>query len=684
MPYLHIENFEAGLDTRKTRYTAPPGTLRVLKNAHINRGKEIERRKAFAEIGTLPADTFGLHGVQDQLWTFGSVTTPATLPATVEYQQLVDPNGGNMTALLAAENFAGKIYAVAEFDNGYIQHFYDGAVVTDWNAVAQSVATARTVASALGARLDTDGTADVVVVGDTIILTGDPGTAFSVTTANTELTITETQAAVAAQPEVRATASFDITSGTAGQTFNTVDRVEIDGLDLMGDPVNHTGDNATTAQAVADRINSYTTEYEASASGATVTVTAPPGLGAAANGRVLSVDVSGDVTVGNLSDMSGGQDPVDPVPQISEISVDTFGVAVTYTVTLEGTDYKIVGESSGMATTVRAVKQKMYAVVGSLLYFSGFSGVNGDADPTQWSGGDTNETGEGFINLSTQYSGSEELTGLGVYQGRVAVFSRRAVQIWSVDPDPAQNILYQTLLNVGAIAPHSIIEYGDLDIFFLSETGIRSMRARDSSNLASADDVGVAIDAELADYVTGLSRDKVVGAKAVVEPADGRYLLAIGSRVYVFSNFPGSRISAWSTYDLGAEVADWAVAGSRLYARVGDSLRLYGGYSGQEYDTDETEVILPFLDASNPAGYKQIQGLDAGTDGTWKVEMASEPDQPDEYEEIAVITGSTYGSSQRVGMVGKSTHVSLRFTTSEAERAAIGNAIIHYRDLKAD
>jgi len=684
MPYLHIENFEAGLDTRKTRYTAPPGTLRVLKNAHITRGKEIERRKAFAEIDTFPAGTFGLHGVQDQLWTFGSAATPAGLPATVEYQQLTDPQGGTMRALWAAENFAGKIYAIAEFDNGYIQHFYDGAVVTDWNSVAQDVASVRTVASALGARLDTDGTATVVVVGDTVILTGEPGAAFSVSTANTEVTITETQAAVAAQAEVPATASFDVTGGSEGQTFNTVDRVEIDGLDVMGDPVNYTVDNATTAQAVADRINSYTTDYSASASGATVTVTAPPGLGASANGRTLTVDVGGDVTVGSLSDMSGGADPVDPVPQISEISVDTFAAATVYAVTLEGTDYKIAGESSGMATTVRAVKQKMYAVVGSLLYFSGFSGTNGDADPTQWLGDDTNDQGEGFINLSTQYSGSEELTGLGVYQGRVAVFSRRSVQIWSVDPDPAQNILYQTLLNVGATAPHSIIEYGDLDIFFLSETGIRSMRARDSSNLASADDVGVAIDAELADYVSGLSRDDVVSAKAVVEPADGRYLLAIGGRVYVFSNFPGSRISAWSTYDLGGDVSDWAVADSRLYARVGDSLRLYGGYSGQEYDTDETEVVLPFLDASNPAGSKQLQGVDAGMDGTWKVEVATEPNLPDEYETVAVIADSTYGSVQRVGMVGQSTHVSLRFTTSEAQRAAIGNTIIHYRDLKAD
>lgn len=53
MAYLVIENFANGLDLRKSRTTAPPGSLRVLRNAFINEGGEIEKRKAFQEQDVL-------------------------------------------------------------------------------------------------------------------------------------------------------------------------------------------------------------------------------------------------------------------------------------------------------------------------------------------------------------------------------------------------------------------------------------------------------------------------------------------------------------------------------------------------------------------------------------------------------------------------------------------------------
>lgn len=684
MPYLYVENFEAGLDTRKSAFTAPPGSLRVLRNAHITRGKEIERRKAFALFATLPAGTVGLHAVQDRLFTFGSTAEPAEMPPTVEYQQLEDPGGGVMTRLLSAENFDGRIYAVAEYDSGAVQHFYDGSRVTDWNTIAQDLGTEDLVAEALGSRVDEDGALDAVVVGPRIILTATtPGAPVNIVANGAGLSVTVVQPAQSAAGEVPAAGGFDVVAGSPGQTFNTVSLVAIDGVDLIGSPVDFDTDVATTAQAVADRINSGTSGYQASSAGGRVDIQATPGLGASANGRTLEVGTEGDVQVSNIDDLSGGTDPIPAVPQITHATVTAYDAATTYQLEVEGEPYRVTGESAGMPRSVRAVKQKMYAVVSSLLYFSGFSGTAGLADPTQWDNSESNDTGAGFINMSTQYSGSEELVGIGVYQGRVAAFSRRSVQIWNVDPDPSQNSPYQVLLNVGSIAPNSIVEYGDLDIFFLSESGVRSLRARDSSNLASANDVGVAIDADVNRYVASIDRRSVREAKAVVEPEDSRYLLAIGERVYVFSNFPGSRVAAWSTYDLDAPVEAWAVAQSRLYARVGDTVRLYGGLSGQEYDTSETEVVLPFLDASNPAGVKQIRGMDIGSEGTWLLEMALEPNNPEVFEVVHHVTEGSYGSMGRLSMQGISTHVSMRATTRESGPALLGNLIVHYDDIEA-
>ena len=60
MPYILVEDFRGGLDNRRSNVTAQPGTLVTLKNAHINRGGEIEKRPAFVKLTDLPSNSFGL------------------------------------------------------------------------------------------------------------------------------------------------------------------------------------------------------------------------------------------------------------------------------------------------------------------------------------------------------------------------------------------------------------------------------------------------------------------------------------------------------------------------------------------------------------------------------------------------------------------------------------------------
>lgn len=43
--YILIEDFKAGLDTRRLSVSAAPGSLQVFENGHINRGGEIEKAK---------------------------------------------------------------------------------------------------------------------------------------------------------------------------------------------------------------------------------------------------------------------------------------------------------------------------------------------------------------------------------------------------------------------------------------------------------------------------------------------------------------------------------------------------------------------------------------------------------------------------------------------------------------
>ena len=47
-----VVDFKAGLDVRKTALTAPGGSLRILENAVLNQGGEIEKRQAFVYMTT--------------------------------------------------------------------------------------------------------------------------------------------------------------------------------------------------------------------------------------------------------------------------------------------------------------------------------------------------------------------------------------------------------------------------------------------------------------------------------------------------------------------------------------------------------------------------------------------------------------------------------------------------------
>jgi hypothetical protein len=694
MAYLLITDFISGLDTRKSRFTAAPGSLRRANNVHLTRGGEIEVRKKFVPVYQLPVgQTKGLTTVRGQIYVFGHAAG-VSVPAGVNYQQLVAPGAPALTGILSTDNFNGKIYVVASFADGAIYHYYDGVRVTDWDAIASSVASAATLAAALAQRVDALDDFTAVSTNNVVVVTGaEPGVAFtyaaSVVNGGTDNTQSFTpalsQAAVAHVDALPATCSFTITGGTANPGVNQVAQVVVADASLLGAPVDWTTSNSATAALIAARINAYnpSTRWTATVSGATVTLTSEV-KGITMNGRVLNVFSNGNVTASAVSPSSGAANEVLARAQVVTFTIGgLFEALDIYTITLNGSNTTLRGSAAGTGTFVRTLGQKMYAANQSLMHFSGFAGDPAVPDPTQW---DTGTTGAGFVNMSTQDGGSSELTGLAIYQNRMAVFSRRNVQIWSVDADEANNKQDQVLFNLGTRAPRTLAAFGDIDVFFLSESGVRSLRARDSSNMASADDVGSPIDGELLEYMRKLDEAVVTRAVAISEPFEGRYLLAIGPTIYVFSHFPGAKVNAWTTYTLdelgtGATVTDWAVNYTNLIARVGDQLCYYGGTSGNDYEEDgafQYTVQLPFLDAGNPGQTKSYEGVDVGAEGFWNVFLALDPQQPDVIELVAKIEGSTYGSWGKNVAVGQSTHFSLTLRHLARGYARLANLMVHF------
>lgn len=311
---------------------------------------------------------------------------------------------------------------------------------------------------------------------------------------------------------------------------------------------------------------------------------------------------------------------------------------------------------------------KVYAIAGSTLYFCEIN------DPTKWA---TATNGSGNIDLSTHLGGSESLTAIAVYIDRLAVFSGSTAQIWDVDPDPAKNFLVQTIPNMGALSAAATIPYGESDVFVLSPAGIRSLRVREMSqtNLATTYDIGAPID----DLVKLAAKEvfDISRVKAVVEPTFGRYMLGLGQTIYVFSYFPASKVSAWTPYDFGGVVDDWAVLGTQLYFRIGSGIFLLGGTTGDVYDTSPYRVVLPFMDGGSPFTIKSLDGIEVGCRGQWSINAGCNPMREDERENIANISGSTWGIGVvPVGMRG--THVGLEFSGATAAKAVLESVVLHY------
>lgn len=157
-------------------------------------------------------------------------------------------------------------------------------------------------------------------------------------------------------------------------------------------------------------------------------------------------------------------------------------------------------------------------------------------------------TGNGYVTLSDAYSESDNAQAIVPYQGRLAVLGQNNIQIWQVDADPLNYQLLQILENIGTVAKLSAVAFGELDVFFLHRTGLRSLRVRDASNNAYLSDVGSPVDFLVQASLASASATQKAAACAVMEPNRSQYWCFLYDTIYVLSYFPQMKITAWSTF----------------------------------------------------------------------------------------------------------------------------------------
>jgi hypothetical protein len=130
--YYEISDFKTGMDLRKNVMTAPAGTLRLLQNAHITPGGEIEKRSSFIPWCAVSGSSLGLAALNSQVYVFQPAGGVGTTPPTANNAgviNVVPPGGVSLTQLVSFDAFNGQLYAVFAGSDGNYYHYFNGVQV---------------------------------------------------------------------------------------------------------------------------------------------------------------------------------------------------------------------------------------------------------------------------------------------------------------------------------------------------------------------------------------------------------------------------------------------------------------------------------------------------------------------------------------------------------------------------
>lgn len=328
---------------------------------------------------------------------------------------------------------------------------------------------------------------------------------------------------------------------------------------------------------------------------------------------------------------------------------------------------------------VKTYKTKIYSVGGSVLYFSSVG------NPADWTG-----VGSGAIDLSLEDSDMTSCIALEAYYDKLAILSKTATQLWLIDPDPLKSQYVQTLKDAGTIAWRSVLQYGSGDVMYLSPSGVRSLRARNSSLAAAVSDIGSPLDPLLQDLFQTKGETFVSGTMALLQPVTGRFWIIMPDRIYVLSAFPGPKITAWSQYDPTTSVAgeqmSFVITAACTYQHhvvvrdVDNNVYAYGGTAdtGPIWDDCPVELVFPFHAGDQPATFKTFYAIDAAAIGKWEVSAAFNPKDEDVEDFAGLIDGPTFPEGDFLN-IGRATHMSLRVRNFETGPAVLSNLIVHYQ-----
>jgi len=232
-------------------------------------------------------------------------------------------------------------------------------------------------------------------------------------------------------------------------------------------------------------------------------------------------------------------------------------------------------------------------------------------DPRDW----TAASDAGFLPAGLQATGSDQVTALGQFQKSLAVLFSDSAQVWSVASNPASNELTGTVENVGTLFARAARALAG-DLFFLSQSGYRSISLLALTANLQDQDVGNAIDKLVTQAtVDGAANDLMVlptdDPLSIYYPKLGQWWSINRSTAFVYSFSRTGKLSAWSVYSFPFNIDDATILNQELYIRTGNDV-----YKADQAVFKDGATSIPLVDvqmyyqdAQRPDVLKQFMGF---------------------------------------------------------------------------
>lgn len=147
-------------------------------------------------------------------------------------------------------------------------------------------------------------------------------------------------------------------------------------------------------------------------------------------------------------------------------------------------------------------------------------------DETLWGSGSA-----GSLDVKNVWpEGQDEITALAEFQGKLVIFGKKSILIYTGAGTPSSMTLADAIGGVGCIARDSVQDVGT-DIFFLSDSGLRSLSRTIQNETAPINDVSL----NIRDYFRTLVAAETANLiRSVYHEREGFYLINLPSAGYTF------------------------------------------------------------------------------------------------------------------------------------------------------